>query len=109
MSVENILLVEEEVSLSFGLLFRKLGKRNHKLLKGFTFHLCTSTFHNIQIRMARWHIGMFPVFLRHPERSVVDVNQPYISTSQTKIRNVCLSVISESVARLKPTSAYEEA
>ena len=38
---------------------------------------------------------MFPQFLWLSERNVLDPNEPYITTSQTKIRNVCLSVILE--------------
>ena len=38
---------------------------------------------------------MFPLFLQLAERKVLDPNGPHISTSQTKIRNVCLSVILE--------------
>ena len=37
--------------------------------------------------------NMFPLFLRLPDRKVFDPNGPYICTNQTKIRNVCLSVI----------------
>ena len=39
--------------------------------------------------------NIFPLFLRLPERNVLDPNEPYIRTSQTKVRNVCLSVIFE--------------
>ena len=38
---------------------------------------------------------MFLLFLRHPKRKILDPNGPYISTSQTKIKNFCLSVILE--------------
>ena len=55
---------------------------------------------------------MFPLFLQPPKK-VLDPNGPYISMSQTEIRNVSLSVRSEfclwSVARLQPTPAYVEA
>ena len=36
---------------------------------------------------------MFPPFLRLPDRKVLGSILPYISTSQTEIRNVCLSFI----------------
>ena len=35
---------------------------------------------------------MFPLLFRLPDRKVLDPNGPYISTSQTKIKNVCLSI-----------------
>ena len=38
---------------------------------------------------------MFPLYLRLPDRKVLDPNGPYISTNQTKIRSVSLSVILE--------------
>ena len=38
---------------------------------------------------------MFPLFLQLPEKMVLDPNWPYISTFQTILRNVCLSIISE--------------
>ena len=50
-----------------------------------------------------------PLFLRLPEGKVIDPNKPYIGTSQTKIRNVCLLVVFEfcmllwSVTRPQPT------
>ena len=40
---------------------------------------------------------MFPLFLRLPEGMVLD---PKLTTGQTKIRTVCLSVISEFCRRL---------
>ena len=39
--------------------------------------------------------AMFPQFLQLSERKVLDSNGPLISMSQTKIRNVCLSIIFE--------------
>ena len=39
---------------------------------------------------------MFPLFFKHLEKKVLDPNGPYISTFQTNLRNVCLSVILES-------------
>ena len=57
-------------------------------------------------------------FLRLPEKNVFDSNGPYIGTNQTKIRNVCLSVILAfcllwsviCTARLQhPISAFVEA
>ena len=60
---------------------------------------------------------MFPLFFATSGKKVLDPNWPYISMFQTKIRNVCLLVISVfclsssvySVARLQPTPAYVEA
>ena len=45
------------------------------------------------------------------QKKVKDPNGPYISTGQTKIRNVCMSVILEfclllSLVRPEPTQAY---
>ena len=36
---------------------------------------------------------MFPLFLRLNERMFLDLNGPFIGTSQTNKRNFCLSVI----------------
>ena len=56
---------------------------------------------------------MFLLFLRITERKAFELNGPYISMSQTKIRNVSLSVISEFcmsfVTRLQHTPTYVEA
>ena len=59
---------------------------------------------------------MFPLFLRLPDKKLIDPNGPHISTTQTKIRNVCLSVFFGilsavccsclSVARLANTSLF---
>ena len=38
---------------------------------------------------------MSPLFLRLSETKILDPNGPYISTLQTNLRNLCLSVISE--------------
>ena len=38
---------------------------------------------------------MLPLFLRHSERKVLETNEPFISKSLTKIRNVCQLVILE--------------
>ena len=52
-------------------------------------------------------------FFATPGKKFLDPNRSYISTSQTKIRNVCLLVTLEycrsSVAQLQPTPAYVEA
>ena len=56
---------------------------------------------------------IFPLFLWFPEKYALDPNVPYIGTSQTKIRNVCLSAILEfllSVAytNLEPWNIYQK-
>ena len=51
---------------------------------------------------------MFPQFLELQERKDLDPNCPYISTSQTKIRVVCLSVVLFSVVRPKWTMYKDE-
>ena len=46
----------------------------------------------------RWQISKpicVPTFLQFPETKVLDLNGPYISTSQTNITNFCLSEILE--------------
>ena len=59
---------------------------------------------------------MFPLFLGHLERkSSIGPNELNIRTSQTEIRNVCLSeilifsLLSLSVTHLQSTAAYVEA
>ena len=57
---------------------------------------------------------IFPLFLMLPDRKILDLNGPYISTSQTERRNVRLSAflelyLSSSAARLQLTSVYLEA
>ena len=96
-----------------------LGKEKKYIWISLEFNFLSSAYHECD-KFDEFGVlfseSMFPLFLRLPERKVLDQNGPYLSTNQTKIINVCLSVILEfflmffgSIAHPQSAPAFSEA